>query len=70
MTNVTRLEKQARLYWRTMQEGIARNSLSDYQDELETLALVTDSPVLRENCRRGVHRFDHIGTTVKLAYIR
>lgn len=63
----TRLEKQARLYWRTMQEGIATSTLSDYQDELETIALITESHVLRDNCRRNVSRFDHLGSTVKTA---
>lgn len=63
----TRLEKQARLYWRTMQEGIATSTLHDYQDELETLAQIAVSPVLRDNCRRNISRFDHLGSTVKTA---
>lgn len=65
--SVSRLEKQARLYWRTMQEGIATSSLADYQEELETLALMTDSPTLRRLSNRNSRRFDHLGTTVKVA---
>ncbi len=65
--SVSRLEKQARLYWRTMQEGIATSNLTDFQDELETLALMTESPTLRRLSLRNSRRFDHLGSTVKVA---
>ena len=56
-------ELQTRHYWRTMQAGIAKTSLTEYQDELDTISVMTDSPALKEACRRNIHRFDHLGST-------
>jgi hypothetical protein len=67
MLKKNRRESEVRLYWRTMQDGIANVTLADYQDELDTLARFTDSPVLREMCRKSIHRFDHLGSFAKVA---
>lgn len=58
---LTETELHVRHYWRVMQAGVTLVPLSDYQDELDTLALMTNSAVLKDACRRSIHRFDHIG---------
>lgn len=57
-------------YWRIMRAGPALMSLTEYQDELEVLAMHTDSDVLRAMCLKNLGRFDHLGSTVRLARTR
>jgi len=60
---VSARELHTRYYWKTMQDGIAKTSLTEYQDELDTISIMTDSPILKEACWRNIHRFDHLGST-------
>lgn len=51
-------------YWRTMKEGLAGQTLAEFQSELMVLGLMTSSPALRAACEKGARRFDHIGRIV------
>ncbi len=54
-------------YWRVMRAAPAQMSLTEYQDELEVLAMFTTSETLRAMCLKNLSRFDHLGSTVRVA---
>ncbi len=51
-------ELQVRHYWMLMGKALSEMPLSEFIDELETLALHAESPALRALCLRSAHRFD------------
>ena len=67
---LTQRELELRHFWRVMQDGIAAASLSEYRDELDLTATMTDWPRLRAACRKNMDRFDHLGSTILAANAR
>lgn len=64
---VSALELQTRHYWRTMSDGLARSTLTEFHDEMEVLALRADTPRLRDIVLRDIVRYDGSFTLVRAA---
>lgn len=67
--NLAEREAHLRYYWRIMNEGLAAMTVSEFQDEMECIALRTDSKELKEMCRRAMTRYDRGFTIVRAARV-
>ncbi len=59
MSKKSALEAMAGYYWNVMQRAPLDMPVDEYRDELDAVATVTDSPVLKAMCERNMNRFDY-----------
>jgi hypothetical protein len=64
---VSDLELQTQHYWKTMSAGLAKTTLTEFQDDMEVLAMYADSTRLRDAAERNVARYNRSFALVRAA---